>query len=59
MHSKEKTQLEEFFQVYKEVFQEPKMLLPKREVGHETQLLHDSPLLNIGLYRHAILELDV
>jgi hypothetical protein len=50
---------EELFLAYKENFQEPKGLPPKREVGHETQLLLDSPLPNIGLmYRQCILEVD-
>lgn len=41
---------------YKEVFEEPKGLPPKREVEHEIQLLLDSPFPNIGLYRKFILE---
>jgi hypothetical protein len=46
----QKHQLEELLHEYKEVFQEPKGLPPKREVEHKIQLLLDSPLLNIGLY---------
>jgi hypothetical protein len=43
--------LEEFLKAYRGVFQEPKGIPPKREVEHEIQLLPDSPLSNIGLYR--------
>lgn len=50
--TKEKKQeLEELLQEYKNVFQEPKRLLLKRELEHEIQLLSNSPLPNIGLYR--------
>jgi hypothetical protein len=51
-----KHQLEELLQAYRGVFQEPKGLPPKREVEHEIQLLLDSPLSNIGLYRQSVLE---
>jgi hypothetical protein len=41
-----------------EVFQEPQGLPPKREVEHEIQLLPESPLPNIGLYRKSIIKED-
>jgi len=41
----------ELFQAYKEVFKGPKGLPLEREVDHEIQLLHDSQLPNIRLYR--------
>jgi hypothetical protein len=50
--------LEELLQAYKGVFEEPKGLLPKREVEHEMQLLPDSTLPNIGLYRPFVVEVD-
>ena len=40
-----------------DVFQEPKGLKHKREVEHEIQLLLNSPLPNIGLYK--IIEEDI
>ena len=43
---------------YRELFQEPQGLLPKREVEHEIQLLLESPLPNIRLYRQSIIEVD-
>ena len=49
--NKNKQQLEELLQAYKDVFREPKGLPPKREVEHEIQLLPNSPLPNIGMYR--------
>jgi hypothetical protein len=48
--------LEELLKACKGMFQEPKGIAPKREVEHEIQLLPDSPLTNIGLYRKSILE---
>jgi hypothetical protein len=51
-----KHELEELLKKYREVFQEPKGLPPKREVEHEIQLFPNSSLLNIGLYRQFILE---
>jgi len=44
-------QLQQLIEVYKELFQEPQDLPPKREVEHEIQLLLESRLPNIGLYR--------
>ena len=46
---KHKQKLEELLQTYKDVFQEPKGLPPKREAEHEIQLFPNSPLPNIGL----------
>jgi hypothetical protein len=40
------------------VLEEPKGKPPKREVEHKIQLLLDSPLPNIGLYRQSVLEAD-
>jgi hypothetical protein len=51
-----KHKLEGFLQEYKELFQEPKGIPPNTKVEHEIQLLLDSPLLNIGLYKQSILE---
>jgi hypothetical protein len=48
--------LEEFLKAYRGVFQDLKGIPPKRRVEHEIQLLLDSPLSNIGLYRHFVLE---
>lgn len=48
--------MEELLQAYKDVFQEPKGLPPKREVEHKIQLLLDFPLPNIGLYRQFVIE---
>jgi hypothetical protein len=45
-----KHRLEELLQEYKDVFKEPKVLPPKRDMEHEIQLFPDSPLSNIGLY---------
>ena len=53
---KPKQQLEELLQAYKDVFREPKGLPPKRELEHEIQQLPDSPLPNIGLYMHSVIE---
>jgi len=50
--------LEDLLQAYGGVFQEPKGTPPKREVEHEIQLLPESPLSNIGLYRESVLEAD-
>jgi hypothetical protein len=50
--------LEDLLQAYKGVFREPKGLPPKREVEHKIQLLPDSPLPNIGLYRQFVLEVN-
>jgi hypothetical protein len=52
----QKHQLEKLLHAYRGLFQEPKLLPPKRKVEHEIQLLPDSPLPNIGLYRQSILE---
>jgi hypothetical protein len=38
------------------VFKEPKGIPPNRDVEHKIQLLPNSPILNIGLYRQSILE---
>jgi len=38
------------------MFREPKGLPLKREVDHKIQLLPDSPLPNIGLYRKIVIE---
>jgi hypothetical protein len=43
-------------QEYRGVFQEPKWIPPNRDVEHGIQLLLDSPLLNIGIYRQFVLE---
>ena len=48
---KQKQKLEELLQAYKDVFRDHKGLPLKREVEIEIQLLPDSPLPNIGLYR--------
>jgi len=53
---KQKQQLEDLLQAYMDVFQEPKGLPPKREVEHEIQLLRDSTLPNIRLYRKFLIE---
>jgi hypothetical protein len=53
-----KCALKEILQTYKEVFQALEGIPPKRKVEHETQLLLDSPLPNVGLYRQSILESD-
>jgi hypothetical protein len=50
--------LQQLIESYREVFQEPQGLPPKREVEHEIQLLLESPLPNIGLYRKSIIEAD-
>jgi hypothetical protein len=55
---KQRQQLQQLIEAYKEVFQEPQGLPPKREVEHEIQLLLESPLPNIGLYRKSIIEAD-
>lgn len=52
---KQKQQLEEFLQAYKNVFREPTGLPPKREVEHEIQLLPNSPSPNIRLYRQLVI----
>ena len=41
---------------YDILFQEPKGLPPKREIQHEIQLLQDTPLSNIGMYKSFIVE---
>ena len=51
-----KHQLEEVLHAYRGVFQEHKGIPPKREVEHKIQLLLDSSLSNIGLYRQSILK---
>jgi hypothetical protein len=48
--------LEELLQEDKGVFNEPNGLPPKRNLEQEIQLLLESPLLNIGLYRQFVLE---
>jgi hypothetical protein len=53
-----KHQLDELLHEYKGVFKDPKGIPPKRDVEHEIQLLPDSPLPNIGLYRKFILEVN-
>jgi hypothetical protein len=40
------------------VFQEPKGILPEREVEQEIKKNPDSLLPNIGLYREYVLEVD-
>jgi len=50
-----KNQLEEFPNEYRGFFKEPKRIPTKRDVEHEIQLLSESPLPNIGLYRQSIL----
>jgi len=44
-------QLQQLIESYREVFQYPQGLQPKREVGHKIQLFLESPLPNIELYR--------
>jgi hypothetical protein len=41
---------------YDEVFQEPKGLLPKREIQHEIQLHQDVSLPKIGMHMMYVLE---
>lgn len=55
---KHKQQLEDLLQAYREVFQYPKGLLPKREVNHEIQLLSDSPFQNIMQYKKYTIEVS-
>ena len=43
----QRKQLGKFLYAYKGVFQEPKWILPKREVEHMLQLFPNSLLLNI------------
>ena len=49
-------QLQQLIESYKEVFEEIQELPPNREVEHEIQLLQESSLPNIGLYRKCMIE---
>jgi hypothetical protein len=51
-----KDKLVEIVDSYKELFKEPKILPPKREIQHEIQLQSDAPLPNIGMYRMSVIE---
>ena len=51
-----KVELVDVVNQYGDMFQEPKVLPPKRGIQHEIQLQQDCPLLNIGMYRMSILE---
>jgi hypothetical protein len=51
-------QLQQLIESYKDVFQEPQGMPPKREVEHEIQLFPYSPLPNIGIYRQSFIEID-
>ena len=53
-----KQELSELISNYDELFQEPKGLLPKREIQHEIHLQHDAPLPNIGMYRISTIEME-
>ncbi|CAL2257590.1 unnamed protein product [Prunus armeniaca] len=43
---------------FKDLFQDVHGLRPRRAVEHEIQLVGDSPLLNLGLYRTSVTESD-
>jgi len=51
-------QLQQLSESEKEVFKEPHMLPSKWEVEHDIQLLMESSLPNIGLYRKSLIESD-
>jgi len=53
-----KQQLYDLLHVYMGLFQEPKGLAPKMEVEHKIQLLLNTSLLNIGLYRLSIIKIN-
>lgn len=54
---KQKVELVDVVNQYGDVFQEPKVLPPKRGIQHKIQLQQDYPLPNIGMYQMSILEI--
>jgi hypothetical protein len=56
--NKQKQQLEQLIEPYWELFQEPNVLPPKKEVEDVIQLLLESPLPKIRLYWQSLLEDD-
>jgi len=54
--SKQKADLVKVVSEYDFLFQEPKVLPPKREIVHDIYLQQDAPLPNIGMYRLSALE---
>ena len=53
---KQRQKIQKLIKSYGEVFQEPRGLPPRREVEHEIQLLPESPLPIIGIYRNSVIE---
>ena len=53
---KHKSELIEIISEYDDLFQDPKGLLPKREIQHEIHLQQDVPLPNIAMYRMSVIQ---
>jgi len=51
-----KYEMIEIVSEYDDLFQDPKGLLPKREIQHEIQLQQDVPLPNIAMYRMSVMQ---
>jgi hypothetical protein len=49
-----KKKLVDIVSKYDDIFQEPNVLPPKREIQHEIHLQQDSPLPNLGMYRMSV-----
>jgi hypothetical protein len=52
-----KKELIDIVSKYDDIFQEPDVLPPKREIQHEIHLQEDSPLSNLGMYKMSIVEM--
>ena len=52
----QKDQLDRLLKKHEVIFKEPKGLPPRRTIEHDIQLVPDSPLPNLGLYRTFVVE---
>ena len=52
----QKYQLDQLLKKHEVVFKDPKGLPPKRVIKHDIQLVLDSPLSNLGLYKISMVE---